>query len=481
MENTMVIEKYIADLVAKAKVAQAQAENYTQEDVDKITEALAYAFTRPEVTEMYGKMLVEESNFGDPAHKKIKMMNKLKGAYAQMKGQKSVGLVEVIEERGLEKYAKPMGVIAAIIPVTNGEATPVLKSMMALKGRNAIILSPHPNAKVTNLHITNKIREVIASLGYPADLVQTIEPDMVSMDASRELMAQTDFILATGGTPLVIAAQSSGTPAIGVGQGNDVSIIDETADLAAAAEKIMISKAWDNATSCSTENNVVCVEAVYDEFVAELAKRGGYTIKEGTEDKQKMTVALWPEYPEKNKLNNQIIMRDAQFIANAAGVEVPEGTKVIFVEENDGFGVAHPFSGEKLSPVSGLFKAKDFDDAINILLNIQEYQGKGHGAGIHTALDERVTEMALRVPVCRMIVNMPQCLSNSGSYTCGLAQTMTIGCGTWGKNGVSHNVTFRDLLNYTYVAREIPSTEKTEEELFTLDLTERKSLLEIFK
>lgn len=474
------IEMYIAALVANARKAQKEAEKFTQEDVNRLTEALAYAFTRDDVAEMYGNMLVEESSFGDPIDKKAKMKAKLKGAFSEMKNERSVGLVKVDEAKGLEIYAKAMGVIAGIIPVTNGEATPVLKSMMALKGRNAIILSPHPRAKQTNQAITDKIREVIASLGYPADLVQTIAPEMVSMEASAELMKQVDFILATGGTPLVIAAQSSGTPAIGVGQGNDVTIIDETADIVHAAEAIMRSKIFDNATSCSTENNIVVVDAVYDAFVAEIEKLGGCVIRENTEEKSKLQQCMWPEAPGNNKLNNNIIAQKAASIAKMAEINVPEGTKLLLVEENDGFGLSHPFSGEKLSPVSGVFRAKDFDDALQILLQIQEYQGKGHGAGIHTTDQSRVTKMAEMVPVCRMIVNMPQCLSNSGSWVCGLAHTMTIGCGTWGHNGVSHNVTFKDLLNYTYVAREIPSKEPTEEELFTLGVSCREQLQAIF-
>lgn len=474
------IEKYVAALVKNAKKAQKEAEKFTQEDVDKITEALAYAFTRNDIAEMYGKMLVEESTFGDPDDKKTKMQNKLKGAFSEMKNEKSVGLIKVDERKGLEIYAKPMGVIAGIIPVTNGEATPVLKSMMAIKGRNAIILSPHPKAKQTNMEITNKIRDIISSLGYPADLVQSIAPDMVSMEASAQLMKQADFILATGGTALVTAAQSSGTPAIGVGQGNDVTIIDETADIKHAAEAIIKSKMFDNATSCSTENNIVVIESVYDKFIEEMRKLGGCLIKENTEEKEKLKKCMWPETPESNKLNNNIVAKPAEFIAKTAGIKVDEGVKVIMVEENDGFGIKYPFSGEKLSPVSGIFKAKDFYDAVDILINIQEYQGKGHGAGIHTTSYERVNYMAEAIPVCRLIVNMPQCLSNSGSWVCGLASTMTIGCGTWGNNGVSHNVTFKDLLNYTYVAREIPSKEPTEEELFTLDIGLRNKLLSNF-
>ena len=193
---------YVAGLVAKARAAQAIAENFTQEDVDKITGAVAYALTKPEVAMKFGEMLVAESGMGIAVHKQGKMFSKVKGSYAQMKGKKSVGLVEFDPVMNVEKYARPMGVIGAIIPVTNGEATPVVKSLMALKTRNAIILAPHPKAKNTNVAVTEAVREVLSKLGYPVDLVQAIAPEMVSIETSQELMRQVDFILATGGTPM---------------------------------------------------------------------------------------------------------------------------------------------------------------------------------------------------------------------------------------------------------------------------------------
>ncbi len=222
---------YVASTIEKAKVAQAVAEKFTQEDVELLTGAVAYALTKPEVARKFGEMLVEESGMGVPEHKELKMYSKVKGSYFQMKGLKSVGLVETDEKMGIEKYAKPMGVIGAIMPVTNGEATPVVKALMALKTRNAVIMAPHPKARKTNFAVVEEIRNTISKLGYPEDLVQAIDPEMVSIETSQELMKQVDFILATGGTPMVRQAYSSGNPAIGVGTGNVVSIIDETADL----------------------------------------------------------------------------------------------------------------------------------------------------------------------------------------------------------------------------------------------------------
>ncbi len=461
---------YVASIIEKAKVAQAVAEKFTQEDVELLTGAVAYALTKPEVARKFGEMLVEESGMGVPEHKELKMYSKVKGSYFQMKGLKSVGLIETDEKMGIEKYAKPMGVIGAIMPVTNGEATPVVKALMALKTRNAVIMAPHPKARKTNFAVVEEIRNAISKLGYPADLVQAIDPEMVSIETSQELMKQVDFILATGGTPMVRQAYSSGNPAIGVGTGNVVCIIDETADLDAAADMLIRSKSFDHATSCSTENNIIVFEEVYDKWVSAMEKVGAVLIKEKTPEKEAILKTLWPESPANHNLNRAIVAQSAEKIAEFAGVAVPEGTKLIMVEENDGYGNDFPFTGEKLSPVAGVRKAKDFDDALDKLLKILEYQGLGHSCGIHTKLDDRVTRMGDVIPVTKVLVNQPQSLSNSGSWTCGYPMSMTLGCGTWGHNSLSHNATWKDLLNFTYVSRPIPSFQPTDEELFETDI-----------
>lgn len=458
--------EYVADLVAKGHAAQKIAEGFTQEKVDQLTAAVAYALTQPDLALKFGEMLVEESGMGVPKDKQGKMFTKVKGVYSQMKGEKSVGLIEVDEKLGLEKYAKPMGVIGAIIPVTNGEATPVVKSIMALKTRNAIILAPHPKARKTNWEVTNVIRSVLKKFDAPEDLVQAIGPEYVSIETSAELMKQVDFILATGGTPMVRQAYSSGNPAIGVGTGNVCTLIDGTTDMDHTASMIIKSKTFDAATSCSTENNIIVLEECYDKFVKAMEKVGAYLIKEETEDKQKLLKTIWPETPANHDLNRQIVAQLATRVAEIAGIKVPEGTTMILVEENDSFGDAFPFNGEKLSPVASIRKAKDFDDAVQKILNILEYQGKGHSCGIHTSLDERVTALSNVVPVCKVCVNSPQSLTNSGSWTSGFPMSMTLGCGTWGHNSISHNATWKDLLNFTYVSRPIPSWQPKDEDLF---------------
>lgn len=458
--------EYVAGLVAKGHAAQKIAENFTQEKVDQLTAAVAYALTQPDVALKFGEMLVAESGMGIPGDKQLKMFGKVKGSYFQMKGQKSVGLVEVDEKMGMEKYAKPMGVIGAIIPVTNGEATPVVKSLMALKTRNAIILAPHPKARNTNWEVTELIRSVLKKFDAPEDLVQAVHPDYVSIETSAEIMKQVDFILATGGTPMVRQAYSSGNPAIGVGTGNVVTIVDGTTKMEDVAALIVKSKTFDNATSCSTENNIIVLEECYDAFVDAMAKAGAYLIKEDSADKQTLLKTIWPESPANHDLNRHVVAQPAAKIAELAGISVPEGTKMIMVEENGGYGNDFPFTGEKLSPVAGVRKAKDFDDAVQKLLSILDYQGKGHSCGIHTSIDERVTILGDLVPVCKVCVNAPQSLTNSGSWTSGFPMSMTLGCGTWGHNSISHNATWKDLLNFTYVSRPIPSFQPADEVLF---------------
>ncbi|QOX63202.1 aldehyde dehydrogenase family protein [Anoxybacterium hadale] len=458
--------EYVAGLVAKGHAAQKIAEGFSQEKVDQLTAAVAYALTQPDVALKFGEMLVEESGMGIPADKQAKMFGKVKGSYYQMKGQKSVGLVEVDEKMGMEKYAKPMGVIGAIIPVTNGEATPVVKSLMALKTRNSIILAPHPKARNTNWAVTEMIRSVLKKFDAPEDLVQAVGPDFVSIETSGELMKQVDFILATGGTPMVRQAYSSGNPAIGVGTGNVVTIVDGTTDMDDVAALIVRSKTFDNATSCSTENNIIVFEECYDAFVEAMAKKGAVLFKDGSEEKAKLLKAIWPESPANHDLNRHIVAQPAAKIAEMAGIEVPEGTKMLMAEENAGFGNEFPFTGEKLSPVAGVRKAKDFDDAVEKMMSILDYQGKGHSCGIHTTIDERVTKLGELVPVCKVCVNAPQSLTNSGSWTSGFPMSMTLGCGTWGHNSISHNATWKDLLNFTYVSRPIPSYQPKDEDLF---------------
>lgn len=447
---------YVAELVVKAKAAQKIAAKFTQEDVDLITAAVTYNLTKADKVKMYAEMLVEESGMGIAEDKVGKIYGKVWGSYIQMKNEPSVDLIEDNKETGMQKWAKPMGVVAGIMPVTNGEATPIVKANMALKTRNAIILAPHPKCKKLNVIIVDEIRATLKKLGYPEDLVQTVAPEWVKLETSQEMMKQCDIILATGGEALVEAAYSSGTPALGVGVGNCVSIVTGKTPMKEVAEMIVKSKRYDNATSCSTENNIVVFEDCYDEFVKEMEAAGAVLFKEGSEEKEKLQKAMWPNTPNDHVLNRAIVAQNAETIAKIADIEVPAGTALLMAEE-DGASLDHPFGGEKLSPVSGVQKAKDLDEAIEKVLMCLEYQGNGHSCGIHTNDPEDVNKLAKAATVTKLVVNQPQCLTNSGGWDCGFPVSMTLGCATWGGNSVSHNVTFKDLLNYTYVSRQIPN------------------------
>ncbi|MEA4922576.1 MAG: aldehyde dehydrogenase family protein [Eubacteriaceae bacterium] len=465
---------YVAKLVENARKAQAVANDFTQEDCELLTGAVAYHMTKPDLAKKWAELLVEEGKMGIVDDKIGKIYGKVKGSYKQMKGHQSVGLLEKNEDTGMEKWAKPMGVVGGIMPVTNGEATPIVKSMMALKTRNAIILAPHPRAKKTTVAIVSEIRNIIKKLGYPEDLVQAIEPEMVTFETSGELMAQVDFILATGGAGLVKAAYSSGTPAIGVGVGNCVCVIDGTRPIKDAVADIVKSKIFDNATSCSTENNIVVFENCYDEFIKEFEKQGAYVCKEGSEEKAKLQKTIWPSLPEANTINRAIVAQNAETIAKLADLKVPAGTKVLAAEEPNGFGLDHPFTGEKLSPVSGIIKCKnDIYDALAKVNGCLDYMGKGHSCGIHTTKRENVDVLSANVPVTKVVVNQPQCLTNSGGWDNGFPVTMSLGCGTWGGNSVSHNATWKDLLNFTYTSRKIPNWMPKDEVLFDAAVREK--------
>ena len=470
----MEVKEYIQGLVKRAAAAQKVAEGYDQKRVNELTEAVAWFALNEEFRRKAAEMLVEESKMGVVEHKFMKIYNKAKAVYYQMKDDLSVGVVETDTKRGLIKYAKPMGVIGALLPVTNGEATPIVKALWALKTRNAIIMAPHPKGQNTCKFVIDYVRSVLKKYGAPEDLLLYIDPEHGSVESSGELMKQVDFVVATGGTPMVRVAYSSGTPTIGVGTGNATTYIDTSADLDGAADRIMRSKTFDNASSCSTENSAVVHKDVYDAMIAAFEKAGAFIIREGSEEKAKLQKAVWPEWPEKTVLNRDIAAASIGAIAKIAGINIPEGRTFIIVEENNGIGKQHPFTGEKLSIITALIKAADFDDALNKMEAIVEYQGKGHSCGIHTTNAELVDKMALRMKVSRILVNQPQSLGNSGNWFNGLSNTMSLGCSTWGYNSTGNNLTWRDIVNFTVVSNPITPAIPKDEDLFPTALRNTK-------
>ncbi len=434
----------IAALIKRSRAAQAQIENYTQEQVDELIKAMVWSCARPGIAEKIAKFTVEESQLGNYEGKYLKIFRKTRATLFDIIGDKSVGILEEDKERNIVKIAKPVGVIGALAPSTNPEATPVIKAISAVKGRNSIIIAPHPRAKLTNKLICDLMREAIVTYGAPADLVIAIETP--SLDKTNELMRQCDRVLATGGTPMVKAAYSSGTPALGVGVGNAVITVDDTADLKSAAEKIRISKTLDFAASCSADNSVLLFESIYNQMLDLLKKEGGYLVN--AEEKKKLQNTLWVD----DHLNANIVAQPAEKIAAMAGITIPEGTKFFIVPET-GAGKEYPFSGEKLSVVMALYKVKNIDEAIAMTNKIQSYQGQGHSCGIYSNSDANIMKLANATRTSRVMVNQPQAPSNSGNLWNGMRQTFSLGCGSWGGNGTNNNITWRDLINETWVSK----------------------------
>lgn len=450
-------KSYVQELVGRARAAQEAIADLTQEQVDEVVAAVAWAMVQPDVVKEISEFAVEETQLGNVQGKKVKLEKKVRGTLRDMLGAKTVGVIERDAAKGLIKIAKPVGVIGALVPTTNPEATPVIKAMDALKGKNAIIFAPHPRSKVTNLKITNIMRGVLKKYDLPEDLLISIEEP--SVEISGEVMKQCDLVVATGGAGMVKAAYSSGTPAYGVGAGNAVVIVDETADLKDAAHKIMLSKTFDYATSCSSENSLVVVESVYDELMSLLVAEGGYKVD--ADEKVKLQNTIWVD----GHINRDVVAQPAAKIADLADLAIAD-ENTFFIVEEDGVGAEHPFSGEKMCVAMAVFKVADFNAAVEQVNAITGYQGMGHSCGIHTTDEDRLVELGMKAKVSRIMVRQPQCYGNSGNWDNGMPFTMTLGCGSWGGNIASENITFKHFINVTWIASPIEAVIPTDEELF---------------
>ena len=450
----------LQEMLDKARAAQAEIEHWSQEKVDEMVKSVAWEMIQPDHAKECTELAAKETKMGIFEAKYAKHRNKVLGALRDMEGEKSCGIVEEDKEKGIFKVAKPMGVIFAPTPCTNPTATPAVKSIFALKTRNAIIFAPHMIARRCSNKTVEYARAGLKKVGAPEDLIQIMEKPFI--EDIQKMMAMCDLVVSTGGTQSVIAAYSSGKPALGVGAGNSVMIVDETADPKEAAKKIFMSKTFDNATSCSAENNAVIQESVYDQVLEGLKENGGYLCN--AEEKAKLKEAMWPDG---EHINAKVVARAAVRIANkVADLGVPEETKFLMVIGDDPV-EGDKFADEKLSPVLTLWKYKEFDNAIEYLKRIHAIRGKGHCAGIHTKDESRMKELAEQAQVSRLMVNQPQCLANSGSFTNGMPFTMTLACGTWGNNSSSDNITWRNFLNYTWVSQPIPESLPDEGALFS--------------
>jgi sulfoacetaldehyde dehydrogenase len=449
----------VDELVRKARIAMREYARADQARVDEAVTALAWSIYKPENARMMAELAVKDTGLGNVPDKVTKKQRKTFGTLRDLMRVKTVGIIEEDPKKGLVKYAKPVGVVAAICPSTNPGATPVNKAMMALKGGNAVIIAPSPTGSITTGKAVELMRAALKKIGLPEDLVQML-PTPVNKELTQAVMEASDLVVCTGSQDNVRRAYRSGTPAIGVGAGNVPVIIDETADLASAAKKITASKIFDNATSCSSENSVTIVDAIYDKAIAALQAAGGYMAT--LDERAKIQKALWVN----GHLNRKLIARDADVFAREVGLSEAAQKAKFFMVEETGIGRDHPFSGEKLSLVLTVYRAPDFDRAIDRVRAVLEHQGKGHSVGLHTSDMARARKLAETLDVVRVLVNQAHTFGNGGSFDNGLNFTLSMGCGTWQKNSISENLNYRHFINITHLSTVIPEDKPTEEELF---------------
>lgn len=448
----------LQDMVARARAAQQQIEDWPQERVDEMVAAAGWQVYQRPHAEACARSAVDETGMGVYEDKLLKHQKKILGTLRDLQGVKTVGVIEDLPEKGIKKIAKPVGVIAAITPMTNATSTIGANGLPMLKCRNAVIFAPHPRAKASCQLACDYMREGLRQVGAPVDLIQNIKEP--SIDASQEIMKMVDLVVATGGSALVKSAYSSGTPAYGVGAGNSVVVVDETVDVRTAAKNIMLGKIFDNATSCSSENSVILHETIYEAILLTFKELGGYLCN--PQEKEKLRQVMWPDGLH---ISRDIVGQSAAKIAGLAGLPNPESIMFIMVI-GEKVGKEDMFSGEKLSPVLTVWRYTDFSQAVDLVARITRYSGYGHSCGIQSANEVHIMELAEKAKVSRMMVNQVQCYANSGNYNNGMPFALTLGCGTWGGNITSENVHYKHFMNVTWLSYPIPEVVPNEEQIF---------------
>ena len=424
--------------------AQEVFATYTQEQVDKIFFAAAMAANKARIP--LAKLAVEETGMGVVEDKVIKNHYAAEYIYNAYRDTKTCGVIEEDAAYGIKKIAEPIGLVAAVIPTTNPTSTAIFKTLICLKTRNAIIISPHPRAKASTIAAAKVVYEAAVAAGAPENIISWI--DVPSLELTNEVMRESDTILATGGPGMVKAAYSSGKPALGVGAGNTPVIIDETADIKMAVNSIIHSKTFDNGMICASEQSVTVVGDIYDAVRKEFEYRGCYFLKGDEIDKVRHTILI------NGALNAKIVGQSAYTIAQMAGVNVPEKTKIL-IGEVESVDISEEFAHEKLSPVLAMYRAKDFDEALTKAERLVEDGGYGHTAAlyIHPAQKEKIMKHAEAMKACRILINTPSAHGGIGDlYNFKLTPSLTLGCGSWGGNSVSENVGVKHLLNIKTVA-----------------------------
>ena len=451
----------IEQLVSDARDAQEIINHYSQEQVDELILAVAWEVIQPENNQELSEMAVSQTGLGNVEDKKRKNRRKTIGLLRDLKDVKTVGIIDENVQTGIIEIARPVGVIGAIVPSTNPIATPLNKVINALKCRNAIILAPSPKGAKVCSRVVELIQIALVRIGAPKNIVQSL-PEPISKEDTNELSNLVDLIVATGSQNNIQRALQSGTPTLGVGVGNVPSIIDESANLNDASHKIMTSKTFDNATSCSSENSIIVHEKVYDSMISRLLEEGGSLLN--GDEKLKLQGTMWND---RGVINRDVIAKRAAEIAKLSGLSGKHlDSKFLMVEEQY-IGSSYPFSMEKLSPVLTVYKAKDFDHAVNIAKDILNNQGKGHSCSIHSQNEDNIFKLGQELPVCRIIVNQAHCFATGGNFDNGLPFSLSMGCGTWGNNVTDENLNYKHYLNTTKIVKTIKNNEPSEKDIFS--------------
>ena len=438
------VEK-LEEALQRVRNAQRRFATYTQEQVDEIFRAAAMAANKQRIP--LAKMAVEETGMGVVEDKVIKNHYASEYIYNAYKNTKTCGVIEEDKAFGIKKIVEPVGVIAAVIPTTNPTSTAIFKTLLALKTRNGIVISPHPRAKNSTIAAAKVVLEAAVAAGAPEGIIDWI--DVPSLDLTNLVMKESDIILATGGPGMVRAAYSSGKPAVGVGAGNTPAVIDDSADVLLAVNSIIHSKTFDNGMICASEQSTIVLDKVYNKVKREFADRGCYFLKDDELEKVRKTIII------NGALNAKIVGQPAYKIAQLAGVEVPESTKIL-IGEVESVELSEEFAHEKLSPVLAMYRASNFEDALNKAEHLIADGGYGHTSSVyldvHTQQD-KLKEFSERMKTCRILVNTPSSQGGIGDlYNFKLAPSLTLGCGSWGGNSVSENVGVKHLLNIKTVA-----------------------------
>ncbi|KRQ86511.1 Aldehyde-alcohol dehydrogenase [Caloramator mitchellensis] len=442
---SITIHEDLLQKINEVRKSQEEYSNFSQEKVDEIFRAAAMAANDARI--YLAKMAVEETGMGIVEDKVVKNHFASEYIYNKYKDEKTCGVIEKDEAAGIMKIAEPIGVIAAVVPTTNPTSTTIFKALLALKTRNGIIFSPHPRAKKSTVEAARIVLEAAVKAGAPKNIIGWIEEP--SVEKSQLLMSECDYILATGGPGMVKAAYSSGKPAIGVGSGNTPAIIDETAHIKMAVNSILLSKSFDNGVICASEQAVVVVDKVYDEVKKEFEERGAYFLKGDEVDKVRKIILV------NGHINANIVGQSPLKIAEMAEITIPEDTRII-IGEVENIGLSEPFSFEKLSPVLAMYRAENFDEALNKAVDLVKHGGFGHTSVLYTDTiksKDRVEKFSAAMKTGRVIINMPASQGAIGDiYNFRLEPSLTLGCGSWGGNSVSENVGVKHLLNIKSVA-----------------------------